>query len=103
MGTNDSFKKKLPISSYQMLRLTVSQETAFKISDWIGQSMSTTPPRVHRMVKEEFTVPQQLQFDLLPSSILPLAKILDFIVPLDGVPTAPNFFSQNLRVLELFF
>jgi hypothetical protein len=93
-------KKKLSVSSYQMLRLTVSQETAFKISDWIGQSMSTTPPRVHRMVKEEFTVPQQLQFDLLPSSMLPLAKTLDF---LDGIPTAPNFFSQNLHILELFF
>ncbi|KAJ7326453.1 hypothetical protein DFH08DRAFT_816770 [Mycena albidolilacea] len=72
------------------------------------------PPRVHRMVKEEFTVPQQLQFDLLPSSMLPLAKILDFTVPLDGIPngttqpaqyfsrTAPDHVDQNaiLRLLD---
>ncbi|KAJ7789162.1 hypothetical protein B0H14DRAFT_3574828 [Mycena olivaceomarginata] len=29
--------------------------------------MSTAPLRVHRMAKEEFTVPQQFQFDLFPS------------------------------------
>ncbi|KAJ7789737.1 hypothetical protein B0H14DRAFT_3502624 [Mycena olivaceomarginata] len=50
--------------------------------------MSTAPPRVHRMAKEEFTVPQQFQFDLFPSSMLPLAKILDFTVPLDGIPNS---------------
>jgi hypothetical protein len=42
----------------------MSQDTTFKISDWIGKekSMSTAPPQVHKMVEEEFTVPQQFQF-----------------------------------------
>jgi hypothetical protein len=82
----------------------MGQELAFDFSDWIGKekSMSTAPPRVHRMAKEEFTVPQQFQFDLLPSPMLSLAKILDFTVPLECIPngaTQPaQYFSRTAPV-----
>ncbi|KAJ7860954.1 hypothetical protein B0H14DRAFT_2576301 [Mycena olivaceomarginata] len=66
----------------------MSQETTFKISDWIGKdiAMYAAPPRVHRMAKEEFTLPQQ--FDLLSSHILSLAKMVDFSVPLESPPSS---------------
>ncbi|KAJ7884132.1 hypothetical protein B0H14DRAFT_2564519 [Mycena olivaceomarginata] len=60
----------------------MSQETAFKISGWVGKEryLSTAPPRVPRMAKEEFIVSQQVQFNLLPSPMLPIAKMLNFTV-----------------------
>jgi hypothetical protein len=66
----------------------MSQETTFKISDWIGKdiAMSAAPPRVHRMAKEEFILPQQ--FDLLPSDMLSLPEMVDFSVPLESPPSS---------------
>ncbi|KAJ7841437.1 hypothetical protein B0H13DRAFT_2365756 [Mycena leptocephala] len=49
--------------------------------------MSAALPQVHRMAKEEFSLPQQFQFDLLPSPMLSLAKMVDFTVPLVCIPT----------------
>ncbi|KAF7371544.1 hypothetical protein MVEN_00009400 [Mycena venus] len=79
----------------------MGQETAFKISDYIGKGMSisTAPRRLCEMAKEEFTVPQQFQFELFPSPMLPLAKMPDFTVPLEcttiGATQPAQYFSRT--------
>ncbi|KAJ7348484.1 hypothetical protein DFH08DRAFT_808221 [Mycena albidolilacea] len=74
----------------------MSQETAFKISDWIAKdiAMFAAPLRGHRMAKEEFTLLQQ--FDLLPSDILSLAKMADFSVPLESPPSSTEQPAHHL-------
>ncbi|KAJ7838887.1 hypothetical protein B0H13DRAFT_1911543 [Mycena leptocephala] len=50
------------------------------MSDWIGQehSMASVPPRVHRMAKDVFAIPQEFHFEILPSSMLPITEIREF-------------------------
>ncbi|KAJ7769944.1 hypothetical protein B0H16DRAFT_1516884 [Mycena metata] len=78
----------------------MSPETPFKASDWIGQgnTMAAAPPRVHRAAKEHFAIPQEFYFDLLPSPMISIAKMVDFTVPLEAIPNGAiqpaQFFSQ---------
>jgi hypothetical protein len=60
----------------------MSEETASKMSDWIGQehSMASVPPRVHRMAKDVFAIPQEFHFEIPPSSMLPITEIREFSV-----------------------
>ncbi|KAJ7150609.1 hypothetical protein C8R46DRAFT_1229543 [Mycena filopes] len=60
--------------------------------------MASAPPRVHRAAKEDFTIPQEFYFDLLPSPMLSIAKMVDFTVPFEAIPNDVaqplQFFSQ---------
>jgi hypothetical protein len=74
----------------------MSEETVFKMSDYIGQghSMASVPPRVHRMAKEVFAIPQEFHFQILPSSMLPITKMQEFSVPLQNIPNGATQPSQ---------
>ncbi|KAJ7698754.1 hypothetical protein B0H16DRAFT_1731418 [Mycena metata] len=67
--------------------------------DWIAQGKVwvSVPPRVKRMATEYFTIPQELEFELLPSPHLTITKMLEFPLPLQNtVVTATQpaqFFS----------
>ncbi|KAJ7843927.1 hypothetical protein B0H14DRAFT_2585508 [Mycena olivaceomarginata] len=69
--------------------------------DWVAQGKfwASVPPRVKRMAAESFTIPQELEFELLPSPHLSMAKMLDFPLPLQNniiTATQPaQFFSIN--------
>jgi hypothetical protein len=69
--------------------------------DWVAQSKfwASFPPGVKRMAAEYFTIPQELEFELLPSMHLSIAKMLDFPLPLQNniiTATQPaQFFSIN--------
>ncbi|KAJ7342480.1 hypothetical protein DFH08DRAFT_1012113 [Mycena albidolilacea] len=69
--------------------------------DWVAQGKfwESVPPRVKRMVAEYFTIPQELEFELLPSPHLSIAKMLDFPLPTQNnmiMATQPaQFFSIN--------
>ncbi|KAJ7174865.1 hypothetical protein C8R46DRAFT_1215030 [Mycena filopes] len=70
--------------------------------DWVaqGKSWASVPPRVKRKAAEYFTIPQELEFDLIPSEHLSIAKMLDFPLPLENTlstATQPaQFFSEKL-------
>lgn len=68
----------------------MSEEIAFKKTDWIGQgkSMATAPPIIHRMAKDEFSLPQYIEFDLIPSPFISIREMLKFSVPLLSVPNS---------------
>ncbi|KAJ7862112.1 hypothetical protein B0H14DRAFT_3614416 [Mycena olivaceomarginata] len=69
--------------------------------DWVAQGKfwASVHPRVKRMAVEYFTIPQELEFELLPSPHLSIAKMLDFPLPLQNniiTATQPaQFFSIN--------
>ncbi|KAJ7091690.1 hypothetical protein C8R44DRAFT_954969 [Mycena epipterygia] len=73
-----------------------------KKSDWIaqGKACAFVPPRVKKMAAEFFTIPQEVEYELLPTPYLSIAKMLEFPRPLQNVaaPTGPQpaqFFSTT--------
>ncbi|KAJ7894630.1 hypothetical protein B0H14DRAFT_3426658 [Mycena olivaceomarginata] len=74
----------------------------FEISDWIGKqkSWAAAPPRLRKMAAEFFLIPQELEHDLLPSPYLPIAKMLEFPLPLQNTAITgfqpAQFFSKAL-------
>ncbi|KAF8190226.1 hypothetical protein K438DRAFT_2141717 [Mycena galopus ATCC 62051] len=77
-------------------------ENPFTISDWISkyQSWATAPPKLKKIVAEYFLIPQELEFDLLPSPHLSIARMLDFPLPLQSSAMTGSqpaqFFSKEL-------
>ncbi|KAJ6630032.1 hypothetical protein B0H10DRAFT_1939273 [Mycena sp. CBHHK59/15] len=49
-------------------------------------------------VKADFVIPQQIHYEILPSPILPLAKMLEFPVPLEA---SPNNASQPAQYFSM--
>ncbi|KAJ6612105.1 hypothetical protein B0H10DRAFT_2223379 [Mycena sp. CBHHK59/15] len=47
--------------------------------------MAAAPPRVHRVAKDVFTIPQEFHFELLPSAMISVTKMLEFAVPLQSI------------------
>ncbi|KAJ6632260.1 hypothetical protein B0H10DRAFT_1770791, partial [Mycena sp. CBHHK59/15] len=70
--------------------------------------MASAPPLVHRIAKEVFSISQEIHYDLLPSPMISIAKMLEFTVPLEFVPNgapqpaqyfskaAPDILDQNI-------
>ncbi|KAF8162299.1 hypothetical protein K438DRAFT_1776002 [Mycena galopus ATCC 62051] len=77
-------------------------ENTFTISDWISkyQSWATAPPELKKPVAKYFLIPQELEFNLLPSPHLSIAKMLDFPPPLQNSAMTGSqpaqFFSKEL-------
>ncbi|KAJ7834056.1 hypothetical protein B0H14DRAFT_3462322 [Mycena olivaceomarginata] len=69
--------------------------------DWIAQGKfwASVPPRIKRVAAEYFTLPQELEFELLPSPHLSIAKMLEFPLPLQNnlamAAQPAQFFSIN--------
>jgi hypothetical protein len=69
--------------------------------DWVAQGKfwASVPPRVKRMAAEYFTIPQEFEFELLPSPYLSIAKMLDFPLPLqNNIITATNPLSFSAQI-----
>ncbi|KAJ6464631.1 hypothetical protein C8R47DRAFT_1155993 [Mycena vitilis] len=72
----------------------------FEKSDWTGegQAWATAPSMLKRIAAEVLCIPQELEYKLLPSPYLPIAKMLEFPLPLQSaVVTAPQpaqYFSK---------
>ncbi|KAJ7729874.1 hypothetical protein B0H14DRAFT_3518181 [Mycena olivaceomarginata] len=62
----------------------------FKKSDWIaqGKAWASVPPSIKKIGGEFFSIPQVLEYELLPSPFLPIAKLLEFPLPLEGTVAA---------------
>lgn len=79
----------------------MSDDTAFKKSDWIGlgKPMASAPPMVRRAAKDAFTIPQSLHYILLPAPMLSIAEMLEFNLPVHFTPSStgapqPQYFSK---------
>ncbi|KAJ6615316.1 hypothetical protein B0H10DRAFT_2041596 [Mycena sp. CBHHK59/15] len=63
-----------------------------------GKAGASTPPMVRKIAAEFFSIPQVLEHELLPSLYLPIAKMLEFTLPLQNATiTAPQpaqYFSK---------
>ncbi|KAF8172184.1 hypothetical protein K438DRAFT_1981629 [Mycena galopus ATCC 62051] len=76
-------------------------EAPFDKSEWIGKgkAMVDAPPIIHQLAKLEFTMPQSFELALMPSEFLPVAKMLEFTVPLEspakGAWQPAQYFSTN--------
>ncbi|KAJ6626312.1 hypothetical protein B0H10DRAFT_2211200 [Mycena sp. CBHHK59/15] len=84
----------------------MSAENLLQKSDWIGQGKvwASAPPMVRKMAKAEFTIPQQLEYELLPSPFLSIAKMLEFSLPLqaslDGISQPAQYFSMTVPDMD---
>jgi hypothetical protein len=73
---------------------------AFKKSNWIGKGKkwADAPPALRKIVAQWFLIPQVLEHDILPSPFLPIAKFLEFPLPLESTIAAPlpaQYFSTS--------
>ncbi|KAJ7022261.1 hypothetical protein C8F04DRAFT_1272809 [Mycena alexandri] len=72
----------------------------FKLSDWLdnGKKWASAPPMLRKIAAVVFAVPQELEFTLLPSPSLSIAKMLDFMLPLEhlssNTPKPTQYFSR---------
>ncbi|KAJ7938753.1 hypothetical protein B0H13DRAFT_2301398 [Mycena leptocephala] len=84
----------------------MTQETPFKISDWIGKGklMSAAPPSVHRIAKDIFEIPQAFIYEITPSPMFPVTEMLKFSVPLEAIPNGTSgpaqYFSKSAKVIR---
>ncbi|KAJ6525012.1 hypothetical protein B0H19DRAFT_1340110 [Mycena capillaripes] len=65
----------------------------FRRYDWIaqGRAWATAPPGLRRIAREFFMIPQVHEQELLSSPFLPIAKLLEFRLPLQNATvTAPQ-------------
>ncbi|KAJ7104876.1 hypothetical protein C8R44DRAFT_746137 [Mycena epipterygia] len=95
MNNNNFFKNIHPRS------LPMSDDTAFKKSDWIGlgKPMASAPPMIRRAARDTFTIPQSLHYVLLPGPMLSIAEMLKFNLPVQFPPSStgaakPQYFSM---------
>jgi hypothetical protein len=93
----------------------MTQETPFQLSDWLGQgkSMASAPPRIHKMAKEIFEIPQSIHYNIIPSPMMSIAKALEFPIPLERTSSdspqpfqyfsmaAPDIMDKNMTVQRL--
>ncbi|KAK6966605.1 hypothetical protein R3P38DRAFT_3515194 [Favolaschia claudopus] len=75
--------------------------STFEKSDWIatGRKWSDAPPALKKMASHWFLVPQELEYEILPSPYIPIAKLLEFSLPLESTITSPEstqYFSNRL-------
>ncbi|KAJ7116927.1 hypothetical protein C8R44DRAFT_738794 [Mycena epipterygia] len=79
----------------------MSDDTAFKKSDWIGlgKPIASAPPMIRRAARDTFTIPQSLHYVLLPGPMLSIAEMLKFNLPVQFPPSStgaakPQYFSM---------
>ncbi|KAJ7698166.1 hypothetical protein B0H16DRAFT_1749820 [Mycena metata] len=78
-------------------------DASFKKSDWIGQGKkwaATLPSVVRRAAQAELSIPQELEYELLPAPVLPITQLIQYPLPLQ-IATVSNckvsaFFSKTL-------
>jgi hypothetical protein len=86
---------------YFLHRLPMNSDNSFKKSDWIGQqkAWASAPPALRKIAAQYFLIPQTLEHDLVPSPCLPIAKMLEFTLPLQNATATPlrpvHFFSSE--------
>lgn len=85
------------------MSLPMDTDNTFKKSEWIGQQRlwATAPPALKKIAAQWFMIPQELEYILLPSPYLPVAQMLEFLLPLqNATPATTNqpaqFFSTNV-------
>ncbi|KAJ7900662.1 hypothetical protein B0H14DRAFT_2556120 [Mycena olivaceomarginata] len=85
------------------ISLPMDTDNTFEKSQWIGQQRScvTSPPVLKKIAAQWFLIPRELEHNLLPSSYLPIAQLLEFLLPVENtapVTTDPpaQFFSINV-------
>ncbi|KAJ7864095.1 hypothetical protein B0H14DRAFT_3605367 [Mycena olivaceomarginata] len=77
-----------------------AKKEGFDKSNWIdqGKLWASAPPMVRNAANEAFSMPQHME-DLLPSSYLPIAQMLEFGLPLQILRSQHHFLpSEALRL-----
>ncbi|KAJ7035846.1 hypothetical protein C8F04DRAFT_1181877 [Mycena alexandri] len=78
----------------------MSADNTFRISEWIckDEKWASAPSMLRKIAAAVFAVPQELELDLLPSSSLSIATMLDFTLPLEHpdskAPKPTQYFSS---------
>ncbi|KAJ7660529.1 hypothetical protein B0H17DRAFT_1212533 [Mycena rosella] len=61
--------------------------------------MASVPPQVQTTAKDTFEIPQAIYFDILPSKMTTISKVLEFTVPLQCIlndaPQPVQYFSKS--------
>ncbi|KAJ6447790.1 hypothetical protein C8R45DRAFT_948358 [Mycena sanguinolenta] len=90
--------KKIPVSLFSLS--SANTENTFDLSD-----TAIAPPKLQNAVAVSFLIPQELEYDLLPSPYLSIAKMLEFPLPLQSsaiIGCQPTqFFSKELPDREM--
>ncbi|KAJ7690158.1 hypothetical protein B0H14DRAFT_2652514 [Mycena olivaceomarginata] len=79
----------------------MNSDNNFKESDWIGQqkAWASAPPALRKIAAQYFLIPQMLEHNLIPSPYLPIAKLLEFTLPLQNMAATAlhptQFFSSE--------
>jgi hypothetical protein len=65
-------------------------DNTFKKSEWIGRQRlwAIAPPALKKIAAQWFMIPQVLEYILLPSPYLPVAQMLEFLLPLQNATPA---------------
>jgi hypothetical protein len=80
----------------------MNSDNNFKKSDWIGQqkAWASAPPALRKIAAQYFLIPQTLEHNLIPSPYLPIAKLLEFTLPLQNTAATAlhptQFFSSDV-------
>ncbi|KAJ6525397.1 hypothetical protein B0H19DRAFT_1084945 [Mycena capillaripes] len=79
----------------------MNSDNSFKKSNWIGQqnAWASAPPPLRKLAAKYFRIPQTLEHNLISSPYLPIAKMLEFTLPLQNATVTTlcptQFFSSE--------